>query len=213
MKELLIIGLGILAFFIMVSISEAKELEQEELEEEDLIDPKTEKIISQINNLPYRDLWGTRKELNELPNILSDDEDVHAITSGYASGNTWLMVATNKRVLLIDKGMLYGVRTVDIALNKINSISYSKGLVLGKIAITDGAITRVIENISNVTIQFFTDVVKELMEIDRMKNLNPIQIVNNNSIADELIKYKQLLESGVLTQEEFDKIKKEILNK
>lgn len=49
MKELLIIGLGILAFFIMVGISEAKELEQEELEEEDLIDPKTEK-----NNIPNK---------------------------------------------------------------------------------------------------------------------------------------------------------------
>jgi hypothetical protein len=32
------------------------------------------------------------------------------------------------------------------------------------------------------------------------------------SVADEIIKFKQLLDQGVLTQEEFDKKKKELLN-
>lgn len=34
----------------------------------------------------------------------------------------------------------------------------------------------------------------------------------NVSAADELLKYKQLLDLGILTQEEFDTKKKELLN-
>ena len=38
------------------------------------------------------------------------------------------------------------------------------------------------------------------------------QVVNNTSTTDELMKYKELLDSGVITQEEFDAKKKQLLN-
>ncbi|MBR3588760.1 MAG: SHOCT domain-containing protein [Clostridia bacterium] len=37
-------------------------------------------------------------------------------------------------------------------------------------------------------------------------------IQENNSEADELKKYKDLLDNGVITQEEFDAKKKQLLN-
>ena len=37
-------------------------------------------------------------------------------------------------------------------------------------------------------------------------------MTNISSVADEIKKYKELLDSGILTQEEFDKKKKELLN-
>jgi pyruvoyl-dependent arginine decarboxylase (PvlArgDC) len=37
------------------------------------------------------------------------------------------------------------------------------------------------------------------------------QVVQQTSAADELLKYKQLLDAGVITQEEFDAKKKELL--
>jgi hypothetical protein len=37
-------------------------------------------------------------------------------------------------------------------------------------------------------------------------------VVNQISQADELKKYKELLDNNVITQEEFDKKKKQILN-
>ena len=43
------------------------------------------------------------------------------------------------------------------------------------------------------------------------KNISKSQVLNNISPADELIKYKQLLDMGALTKEEFDKKKKELL--
>lgn len=176
-------------------------------------DRKTDsEIRKEIDALPCKDEFGTRKEISELPNLLRKDEIIKAITSGLTDGNTWLIVCTTKRVLMIDKGMIYGVKTIDIPLDRINSISHSKGLLLGKISITDGATTRTIENVSNSTVSFFADVVNKEIEMYKQSKNTPVtQIVNTTSSADELIKYKQLLDMGVLTQEEFDTKKKELL--
>ncbi|SCH67670.1 Uncharacterised protein [uncultured Clostridium sp.] len=174
---------------------------------------KTVKQINdEINSLPCKDDWGTRKEIAELPSILRLDEEIKAMTSGVTEGNTWLIVCTNKRVLMLDKGMIYGLKLIDIPLDRINSISHSKGLLLGKIAITDGATTRMIENVSNNTVSFFADTVNNEVELYKQAKFSPTtQVVNNMSPADELIKYKQLLDMGVLTQDEFDMKKKELL--
>lgn len=37
-------------------------------------------------------------------------------------------------------------------------------------------------------------------------------VVNNLSAADEIKKYKELLDLGIITQEEFDQKKKQLLN-
>lgn len=169
-------------------------------------------IQSEINSLPCKDDWGTKKEIAELPYVLSIDENIKAMTSGVTDGNTWLMLCTNKRVLMLDKGMIYGLKLIDIPLDQINSISHSKGLVLGKISITDGAKTRTIENVSKATVNFFVEAVnKAKEEYKRDINVPVTQVVNSVSVADELIKFKQLLDVGVLSQEEFDNKKKELL--
>ncbi len=48
------------------------------------------------------------------------------------------------------------------------------------------------------------------MIIERQKSVNNA-IINNSDSADELKKFKELLDSGVITQEEFDAKKKQIL--
>ena len=169
-------------------------------------------IQEEINTLPFKYEFGTKKEISELPNVLAKDENIKGMTSGVNDGNTWLIVCTTKRVIMLDKGMVYGLRLVDIPLDRINSISHSKGLILGKIAITDGATTRTIENVSNTTVSFFADTVNKEVEKYKQSKNSTTHVVNQTSAADELLKYKQLLDMGVLTKEEFDMKKKELLS-
>ncbi len=169
-------------------------------------------IDNEIKALPVKDDWGTKKEIAELPDILKGDEQIKAITSGISDGNTWLVVCTNRRVLMLDKGLLYGLKLVDIPLDRVNSISHSKGMILGKIAITDGATTRTIENVPNTTVGFFADTVNEQVELyKKSKNAPVAQVVQASSSADELLKFKQLLDMEAITQEEFNAKKKELL--
>lgn len=171
-----------------------------------------EEIKDEIDKLECKDEFGTRKEIAELPNILMKDETIKAMTSGITDGNTWLIVCTDRRVLMVDKGMIYGVKLIDIPLDRINSISHSKGMVLGTISITDGATTRKIENIKNTTVTFFADTVNREVEKYKQSQKVPVsQVINSASTADELLKFKELLDMGVLTPEEFDVKKKELL--
>ena len=65
------------------------------------------------------DQFFTKKELKYLPEILMENEQVLAFSSGLMDGNTWLITLTNERVIFLDKGMLYGLKQTTIDLEKI----------------------------------------------------------------------------------------------
>ena len=50
--------------------------------------------------------WG-QPELNELPNILIDGEEIQHILNGYYHGGFATLCATNMRLLLIDKKVFF----------------------------------------------------------------------------------------------------------
>ena len=49
------------------------------------------------------------------------------------------------------------------------------------------------------------------MNIEETTKIHKVEIVKEASTADELKKYKELLDSGVITQEEFEEKKKQLL--
>ncbi|WP_240725954.1 PH domain-containing protein [Escherichia sp. E4208] len=51
-------------------------------------------------------------------------------------GNTWLITLTNQRVIFLDKGMIFGVKQVDISLRNIVSVGGKTGLIFGEIMIS-----------------------------------------------------------------------------
>ena len=151
--------------------------------------------------------WITRKEVRELTRIINDDEVITYATSGVYDGHTWLVVSTNKRIIFLDKGMFFGVKQIEVPLSKVNSIKYTKGLFFGEIEIWDGASMIKVANVLKRTLIPFVNAVNDSIE-ESEKLQKPL---NHSSVADELIKFKKLLDEGVITQEEFNKKKKELL--
>ena len=47
------------------------------------------------------DQFFTKKELKYLPEILMENEQVLAFSSGVMDGNTWLITLTNERVIFL----------------------------------------------------------------------------------------------------------------
>lgn len=152
-------------------------------------------------------IWGTKKEVKELPNIIGDDEIITYATSGVYDGHTWLVVSTNKRIIFLDKGMLFGVNQIEMPLSKVNSIKYRKRFFLGEIEIWDGASMIKVTNILKRTLIPFVNAVNDSIE-EFEKLQKPL---NQSSVADEIIKFKKLMDEGVITQEEFSKKKNELL--
>ncbi|BBM45362.1 hypothetical protein JMUB4039_1363 [Leptotrichia trevisanii] len=152
-------------------------------------------------------IWGTKKEVKELPNIIGDDEIITYATSGVYDGHTWLVISTNKRIIFLDKGMLFGVNQIEVPLSKVNSIKYRKRFFLGEIEIWDGASMIKVTNILKRTLIPFVNAVNDSIE-EFEKLQKPL---NQSSVADEIIKFKKLMDEGVITQEEFSKKKNELL--
>lgn len=165
-----------------------------------------EQILNDISKIPFHDTFGTKKEIRYLPNILDDNEAILSFTSGFFDGNTWLIVLTHRRLIFLDKGMIYGLKQREIPLDHINSVGHKIGLLLGSIAIQDGASAIRIDNIQKQTIVPFIDTLNR--SIDNFKMGRNIRRESPSiSAADEIKKYKLLLDEGTITEEEF-KIKK-----
>ncbi len=100
-----------------------------------------------------------------------------AIASGMMDGNTWLITLTNKRVIFLDKGMIFGVKQVDINLNNIVSVGGKTGLMFGEIMISTSGQNYTIKNVMKGSVIPFTNLVNETRN-----TLNTPPIHNKNQL-------------------------------
>lgn len=158
------------------------------------------------------DRFFTKKEINYLPEILRPEENILGFASGLMDGNTWLITLTDRRIIFLDKGMLYGLKQSIVDLNKVNSVSGKTGLIFGDITITDGAGHKTITNVPKKTVKPFTNKVQEAMEALPSPTItNQPQQANVQDPIELLEKLAKLKSQGILTEEEFLAKKGEIL--
>jgi hypothetical protein len=175
-----------------------------------------EAIQAEIQALGAVDLFGTKKEVQCLPEIMKDTEHVLYLTSGLMNGTTWLIVCTEERIILLDKGMFFGMQQVEMDLDKINSISYKTGLILGSIEIWHGGAKMVIDNCTKEFVKPFVDTVNVAIENLKRKTFAaqaPVQSAPQQlDIASQLERLSALVEKGFLSKEEFETQKQKLLN-
>ncbi|GAF63848.1 hypothetical protein BTS2_0740 [Bacillus sp. TS-2] len=169
-----------------------------------------ESILARFKEVGVNDTFGTKKEIKELPNILHDGEIIQYATSGLMENNTWLVVCTNTRIIFLDKGMIYGLKQKEIALNKINSIAQKRGLLLGEIHIWDGADKFQIKNCLKETVQPFVDATNHAISTFRQSQNSVVSDTQSN--YSKIKELKELLDMGAITDEEFQKEKTKLLS-
>lgn len=82
--------------------------------------------------------WG-RGELSELPNILLPDEEIYECVNGLYEGGFALLLATDVRVLLVDKKPLNFLTVEDLRFDMINEMDYNHRLIGADISISAGS--------------------------------------------------------------------------
>ena len=173
-----------------------------------------ESIKAEIAALGEVDLFGTAKEVSHLPEILHDDENIKYLTSGLMDGTTWLVVCTQKRVILLDHGFLFGFKQSEMNLENINSISFQTGLLFGAIEIWHGGARMLIENCDKKTVKPFTDAVNAAMQAIKKGQGSASQAPvtsSSDDVVSQLERLASLMEKGILSQEEFQAQKKKLL--
>ena len=75
-----------------------------------------------IISRPFRSLFSHEKSV--IPKILQEDELVASFIKGRFNKSIGLLVATNQRLIFIDKKPLWGLKVVDFYNKKVSSILY-----------------------------------------------------------------------------------------
>lgn len=113
------------------------------------------------------------------------------------------IVVTDKRVY----GQAHFGKQVDLPFDSISAISKSmlKGIA---VATSSGRIMFILISNRDEIYQIISELLIERQDI-RQEKKEVVKVSSSN--ADELKKYKELLDTGVITQEEFDAKKKQLL--
>ena len=169
-------------------------------------------------------LWGNRHsgEREMLHDLIEEGETLESLIGGTyrAEQDTnrrhkheGIAVATSKRVLFVDKGVLGSSEVAEMPYRNIEAITYSTGAFFAGVQITGRGIASFrIEDIPNKdSVKPFVDCVRGYLEAAHAPQAAAPQPAAPLSAADEIEKFASLLERGILTQEEFDAKKRQLL--
>lgn len=111
------------------------------------------------------------------------------------------VIITDKRVT----GTTYFGRKIDLPLDSISAVgsSWLKGI---KVSTSSGKVSFLFIEKSNEVYELLRQLLIDRQE--KLQKINP-----SISHADELIKYKELLDNGIITKEEFEIFKQQLFNR
>ncbi|MBC7953143.1 MAG: PH domain-containing protein [Rhodospirillaceae bacterium] len=167
--------------------------------------PTLEQIQQQIKQASGLDssLW--KREVKELPSILTETEAVEAILQGVYGNNLGVFVATMSRILFVDKGMFGGLKVEEFHYEKISSVQFETGLIQGKLKIFTSGNTAEITNCDKRLVRLFAEYVQGRLSAPK------VSPDSGGDVLEKLERLAKLKEQGILSDEEFQQQKAKIL--
>lgn len=172
-------------------------------------------IQDRIKELSHQKLDGVgrmfaKSELKHIPTILSADEEVEDMVQGTYKEKQGLLIATNKRLVFMHKGLLSS-SIQDFGYSKITSVEYSAGILASSIKVfASGNLEEIKQILPKKRAQEFGENVRGRIGSDSKPSVTVIH-QNSTSVGAELEKLASLLEKGILTPEEFQAQKQKLL--
>lgn len=159
--------------------------------------------------------WGI-KHFSLIERALKDDESpimcfigLHNYVSPTKHDNNFAYAITNKRILIAQQKLVgQTFQTVDIA--SLNDVTMTTGVLMGIITI-DTIKEKFNVAVNKKVAESINNTIHDVLFSLKQQKGNVAQERPVSSVADELLKFKNLLDMGVITQEEFDKKKRELL--
>ncbi|MGG7469498.1 PH domain-containing protein [Chryseobacterium arthrosphaerae] len=171
---------------------------------------RLDEIKEELEKLDINPTIFARKEIRELPDILSADEKIVYLVEGRNKTNNHhiILVATDRRLIFVDKEFMYGLKVEDFSYDKVSSIQYETSLLLASIDIHTSDNIVEIDGVGKYYAELFCEKVRDFMA--RPKEY--IQARSEPTVLDQLEQLGRLKESGVLSEKEFNDQKKKLLD-
>jgi hypothetical protein len=154
---------------------------------------------------------GGGKEVKRLVGHLWEDEHVERMTTGSYGAGTGLLVLTDRRLLFVKEGMTK--KTEDFPLEKVSSVQWSSGLATGTITVFASGNKAEIKSVNKTDGKEMTDHVRHHLSAPKAAPAAAVQQDTGADIPGQIQKLAELRDSGVLTTEEFEAKKAELLSR
>lgn len=128
-----------------------------------MVDPKN--VQEQLKKLKFGATLWNQAELRELPHILHEHEEMVECVNGLYEGGVALLIATNSRLLLVDKKPLNYLNVEDLRFDMINEIDYSHRLFGASIIISTGSKTLNFKSYNQGRLRNLINLVQERMSL------------------------------------------------
>ena len=175
---------------------------------------KDEALNSVLRKIDGVDKWMTRGEIKELPSILWGNELPEKLITGTYNNGKGMLVATNRRLIFIDKG-IFSLKVEDFSYDKISSIESKTGIMFGSLTIYASGNKEKFEYADKGLLRGFADFLRAKISTQKSQSsLVPTPAENPSStlsVADELEKLAGLRDRGIITNEEFSAQKAKLL--
>lgn len=156
---------------------------------------ETTLVRDQLRKIKFNPQSINRAETEELATIILPDEQIFECANGWYEGGFALIVATNFRVLLIDKKPFKFLNVEDLRFDMINEIDYSHRLFDARIHISTGSKTLYFRSINQQRLRKLITHVQH-----RMAEIKLEQQSNNDRQQEHLKQINQRLQSYLLAQ-------------
>lgn len=158
--------------------------------------------------------WGV-KHFSLIEQALNADEEIvmcfiglHNYVSTSKHDNNFAYAITNKRVIMAQQKVI-GQNFQTVSLEHVNDVTMSTGLLMGVVTV-DTIKEKFNVGVNKIAAQNINNMIHDILL--KTKKKENVSVQNNaTSVADEILKFKNLLDMGAITQEEFEKKKSELL--
>ena len=141
-----------------------------------------------------------------LSNMISDNETINAVTSCMGKSGAGGIAVTSDNFYSVVFNKTFSADKVVIPLSKISGCAVS-GLAAMKLTITEGTTKYEYNTVANSSV--IVDAIKN--KDSEPNNQSKPETSTSTDPAEELRKYKKLLDDGIITQEDFDQKKRMLL--
>ena len=154
---------------------------------------------------------GGGREIKRLEDHLHTDETVKRMVVGRYAGKNGIITLTDRRALFIAEGRL-GKATEDIPLDRITSVSWKSGMLLGSIEVHASGAKVEIENVNKSDDKAMVEDLRAAAHTAHNKPTEATPAPATDHAA-ALVKLAQLRDAGILTVDEFEAKKADILGR
>jgi Bacterial PH domain/Short C-terminal domain len=160
---------------------------------------------------------GSGKEVKRLPSHLWEGERVERMVQGQRPNDATagLLVLTDRRLLFVKEGM-FGSKTEDFPLDKISSVEWSSGMALGSLTVFAMGNESKIKSVNK-------EDGKDMADLLRSRTFGAQEVApaadsaqseqQAPDIPDQIRKLGELRDAGMLSEEEFEAKKADLLSR